>query len=189
MGRRFWYPDRLHVELVADRLAARLFPDYEPLSAAWFRRPSFRENPLLESALGVPRQPYYRTTTDKAGALFRSMVKNHPFVDGNKRIGTAVTFIFLLFNGYLFAPARDELVGFALDLAASEPDMSWQEVARWIRRHCVRIDRLESAHARRRLSPDMRAKIDRAAGWMDELEGVVAGLREAAEAAKRRRSS
>ncbi len=118
------------------------------------------------------------------------MVKNHPFVDGNKRIGTAVTFIFLLFNGYLFAPPRDELVGFALELAASEPDMSWQEVARWVRRHSVRIDSLDSPYVRSRVATDMRDKMERVRPWAEQLTAALTAIREeAAAATKRRRSS
>jgi death-on-curing protein len=135
---RTWYPDRFAVQIVAHGLAAGLFPDYgAPLPAFSFSQISTRENPLLESALALPRQPYYRTIYDKAGALLRSMVKNHPFIDGNKRLGMATTSIFMLMNGRVFWPRNDEMVRFALELAASEPDMSWQEVARWVRRNTL----------------------------------------------------
>jgi len=133
---RLWYPDRFDVEIVAHGLAARLFPGYgSPLPASSFLRSRIHDNPLLESALGLPRQPYYKTIYDKAGALLRSMVKNHPFVDGNKRLGMTTTFIFMTVNRYVFVPSNDEMITFALRLAESEPDMPWQEVAKWVRRH------------------------------------------------------
>jgi death-on-curing protein len=179
VGRRLWYPDRFDVEVIADRLAARLFPGYEPLSAVSYFRSLSQENPLLESALALPRQPYYRTTIDKAGALLRSIVKNHPLVDGNKRLGTAVTFVFLLFNGYLFAPPTTEMVRFALELAASEPDMSWRDVAAWIRRHTVPPPggaawRRFEAQADPAVARDM---LSRVSPWLDELETTLATLR------------
>ena len=136
-----WYPDRFDVEIVAHGLAARLFPGYgSPLPASSFLQAKIHDNPLLESALGLPRQPYYKTIYDKAGALLRSMVKNHPFVDGNKRLGMATTSIFMLMNHRVFWPPNEEMVRFALELAASEPDMSWREVARWIRKHTLTRD-------------------------------------------------
>ena len=90
--------------------------------------------------MGVPRQPYYRTVTDKAGALLRSMVKDHAFVVGNKRLGMAATFLFLTSNDYLFGPTNAQMVSFALELATrSDPPMTWQEVASWIRRHSASL--------------------------------------------------
>ncbi len=143
MAKRFWYPSRSDVEVVANRLAARLFAEYEGRPAgSFFLAGTLRDEGLLDSALALPQQEYYRTTTDKAGVLLRSIVKNHPYVDGNKRMGLATTFIFLVHNGYAFVPpSNEEMVTFALKLAASEPDMSWQEVARWIRQNSNSISR------------------------------------------------
>ena len=143
MGRRLWYPDRFAVDVIAHRLAIRIFPGYDKVPAGSLYGAPLQDNPLLESALALPRQPYYRTAIDKAGALLRSLVKNHPFVDGNKRIGMATTFIFLAFNHYLFAPANEEMVRFALQLAASEPDMTWRQVAKWIRLYTFSRDRAD----------------------------------------------
>jgi len=50
---------------------------------------------MLSSALGIVRQPYYRTLYDKAGALLRSLIKNHPYRDGNKRMGMALTTVLI----------------------------------------------------------------------------------------------
>ena len=88
---------------------------------------------MLSSALGLVRQPYYRTIYDKAGALLRSIIKNHPYRDGNKRMGMTLTTVFLLMNGNFFLPTSEEMIEYALRIARSEPDMSWQEVAVWIR--------------------------------------------------------
>ena len=169
------------MEIVAHGLAARLFPDYgSPLPASSYYSP-LNDNPLLESALGVPRQPYYRTIFDKAGALLRSMVKNHPFIDGNKRMGMATTSIFMLMNDYLFWPPNEEMVRFALELAASEPDMLWQEVASWVGRHSVSLAmekeelwRYLQSHPRQ-VSPEAR---NRVLEYSKALGGIISELRE-----------
>lgn len=141
MGRKRWYPQRWVVELLAHRLALHIFPDYgdDVRPAGAISSPRLIDEQLLESALGLIRQPFYRTTLDKAGALLRSMIKNHPFVDGNKRLGVATTFIFLALNGYMITATNQEVVSFALSLAQSDPPMSWREVSSWLRAHCVRL--------------------------------------------------
>jgi death-on-curing protein len=60
--------------------------------------------PLLESALAQPRMTFggddlYPTLVEKAAALGYSLIKNHPFVDGNKRTGHAAMEVFLVLNG------------------------------------------------------------------------------------------
>ncbi len=133
---RLVYLDRRDVESVAQRLATKLFGDYpDP-----FPKFQLREGgTLLESALGIVRQPYYRTAYDKAGALLRSLIKNHPLVDGNKRVGLAATFVFLLLNDRVLVASNEEMVRFALEIAQSEPAMPWQKVASWIRGRTVSI--------------------------------------------------
>ena len=64
-----------------------------------------RDDSLLESAINTPFQTYggeelYPTLLDKASRLCFGLVKNHPFVDGNKRIGTHAMLVFLALNGY-----------------------------------------------------------------------------------------
>ena len=89
-----------------------------------------------------------------------------------------MTFVFLLFNGYLFAPPAAEMVRFALELAASEPDMSWREVAAWIRRHTAPLPgraawRTFKAEADPRVAMDM---FRRASPWLKELDTTLAAL-------------
>lgn len=59
-----------------------------------------RDVGALESALHRPQTGYYDTPTHEAAALLESLVQNHPFVDGNKRVAFAVTDVFLRINGY-----------------------------------------------------------------------------------------
>ena len=59
-----------------------------------------RDLGLLESALYRPRTGYYKDLAEMAAALFESLLMNHAFVDGNKRIAFFATDIFLRLNGW-----------------------------------------------------------------------------------------
>jgi len=59
-----------------------------------------RDAGALESALHRPQTGYYDTLTHEAAALLESLVQNHPFVDGKKRVAFAVVDVFLRINGY-----------------------------------------------------------------------------------------
>jgi len=61
-----------------------------------------RDLGLLESALYRPQTGYYKELTIMAAAMFESLIKNHPFVDGNKRVAFFATDVFLRLNGYKF---------------------------------------------------------------------------------------
>ena len=54
----------------------------------------------LEAAVFRPQTGYYNDVSEEAAALLESLVNNHPFVDGNKRVGFAATHTFLLMNGF-----------------------------------------------------------------------------------------
>jgi len=62
--------------------------------------PGLRDAGALESALHRPQTGYYDTLVHQAAALLESLVQNHPFVDGNKRVAFAVVDVFLRINGY-----------------------------------------------------------------------------------------
>ncbi len=62
--------------------------------------PGVRDVGLLESALYRPRTGYYQDIADMATALFESLLMNHPFVDGNKRVAFFATDVFLRLNGW-----------------------------------------------------------------------------------------
>ena len=59
-----------------------------------------RDAGALESALHRPQTGYYDTIAHEAAALLESLVQNHPFVDGNKRVAFAVVDVFLRINGH-----------------------------------------------------------------------------------------
>ncbi len=81
----------------------------------------------LESALAQPRMTFggedlYPSLVEKAAALGFSLVMNHPFVDGNKRVGHAAMETFLVLNGYEIQASVDDQEEVILRLAAGELD-------------------------------------------------------------------
>ena len=97
-----------------------------------------RDLALLESALAQPRQSFggsdlYSSLVEKAGALGFSLIANHPFVDGNKRIGHAAMEIFLVLNGQEIDADVDEQERVVLAVAAG--DMSREQLTDWLREH------------------------------------------------------
>ena len=92
----------------------------------------------LDSALAQPRATFggvdlYPTLAEKAAALCFSLVQDHPFVDGNKRIGHAAMETFLILNGAEIAAAVDDQERLMLDLAAGRIDRT--HLADWLRHH------------------------------------------------------
>jgi death on curing protein len=79
----------------------------------------------LESAIAQPRmifggQDLYPTLIEKAGALCFSLIQNHPFVDGNKRIGHAAMEVFLILNGHEIQASVDDQENLILGVASSQ---------------------------------------------------------------------
>jgi death-on-curing protein len=73
---------------------------HEAVIEAFGGSPGVRDLGLLESALYRPQSGYYDDLPSMAAALFESLIKNHPFVDGNKRVAFFGTDVFLRLNGY-----------------------------------------------------------------------------------------
>ncbi len=93
-----------------------------------------RDMGLFESALDRPRNLYAYgddpTLFDLAAAYCTGIVKNHPFIDGNKRTGDLSARAFLFRNGYLFEPDEADEVNMIVALAAGE--IEEDTLARWI---------------------------------------------------------
>jgi death-on-curing protein len=84
-----------------------------------------RDTGMLESALYRPRQKEAYgepDLCDLAAAYLFGIVKNHPFVDGNKRTGLAAADLFLYFNGFSLEAEREDLIQFVTMVAAGEID-------------------------------------------------------------------
>jgi death-on-curing protein len=96
------------VEYIHHELLHKFWPEAEHIGAR-----GVRDRGLLESAVGRPTQTAfgqdaYPTITDKAVALFHSLVSNHPFHDGNKRTAVSALQHFLLANGFFAGLSNDE---------------------------------------------------------------------------------
>ncbi|HEY1793625.1 MAG TPA: type II toxin-antitoxin system death-on-curing family toxin [Opitutaceae bacterium] len=86
-----------------------------------------RDNGMLESALTRPENQYAYGSSgmpELAAAYAFGLVRNHPFVDGNKRIGFATAILFLELNGYHFTASEVDATVQTLALAAHELDES-----------------------------------------------------------------
>jgi death on curing protein len=100
-----------------------------------------RDLPALESCVGQPlqtfeRQELYPSVVAKAAALAFFLVRNHPFVDGNKRIGHAALEVTLFLNGFEINASVDEQEQIMLALAASK--LSREEFTTWVSQHLQR---------------------------------------------------
>lgn len=91
-----------------------------------------RDAGALESALHRPRTGYYDTIIEEAAALLESLVQNHPFVDGNKRVAFAVVDVFLRINGYLIAEDSSKLFKSFIALIENKK-FSMQYLVPWLR--------------------------------------------------------
>ncbi len=98
-------------------------------------RHGIRNQGGLESALALPRQTFgetelYPSILDKAAILCFSLVKNHPFIDGNKRVAHAAMEIFLIWNEMELSASIDEQEQTMLHLASGR--MNHQELLAWL---------------------------------------------------------
>ena len=102
-----------------------------------------RDETALESALARPRQKWhYAEKVDVAllaAAYGFGLVKNHPFVDGDKRIGFASAVVFLETNGYRFEADEADAVIRTLALAANE--MTEAAFSEWLKKNSQRAKR------------------------------------------------
>jgi death-on-curing protein len=99
--------------------------------------PGIRDETALESALARPQQKrYYAATPDlatMAAAYGFVLVRNHPYRDGNKRMGFLAIVTFLGLNGWSLQATDAEVVSEIVKLA--EGHVSEDELAEWIRQH------------------------------------------------------
>lgn len=84
-------------------------------------------------------QELYPTLVEKASILGFSLIKNHPFIDGNKRTGHAAMEIFLVLNDYEIDASVDEQEQIILQVASGE--LERDDFTAWLRTHVVRQNR------------------------------------------------
>lgn len=99
-----------------------------------------RDEKLLLSAVNEPFQTFdgneiYPTTIEKAVRLGYGLIKNHPFFDGNKRIGAHAMLISLALNNIELDYADYELINIIMETASSEK--SYDDLLEWVKNHSL----------------------------------------------------
>ncbi len=100
--------------------------------------PGLRDDALLDAAIHAPFQSYdgtdmFPSIQQKAARLGYGLIKNHAFVDGNKRIGAHVMLVFLALNRIDLTYKQDELSDVILKVASGEYD--FPDLLQWILNH------------------------------------------------------
>jgi death-on-curing protein len=98
---------------------------------------------LLDSALAQPKATFFgeflhREIHEQAAAYLYHLVKNHPFLDGNKRVGAAVMEVFLRINGYVLTLSNEELYNLTMQVAQGQ--LSKDEVSALIYENMQPLD-------------------------------------------------
>ncbi|PQJ79673.1 type II toxin-antitoxin system death-on-curing family toxin [Polaribacter porphyrae] len=97
-----------------------------------------RDESLLLSALNRPFQTFdgkdlYPSIIDKSAALFESLIINHPFIDGNKRMAYAFMKMLLIEGGFSINASKEDTYKFVIK--ASEGKMNFDEIKTWLVDH------------------------------------------------------
>jgi death on curing protein len=95
-----------------------------------------RDQGALESAVFRPQNGYYNDLSEEAAALLESLVNNHAFLDGNKRVGFAAAHTFLLVNGFDLDVGSRVALEFMMKTLA-EGKFRFALLHDWITRHLV----------------------------------------------------
>jgi death-on-curing protein len=102
-----------------------------------------RDLSMLLSAIGRPQasfdnQDLYPDLYNQAAALLDSLIRNHPFIDGNKRTGIVAAGLFLQMNGYRLTASDSELEIFTLEVALGQANI--EKIAAWFRDNTLHWD-------------------------------------------------
>jgi death-on-curing protein len=101
-----------------------------------------RDEAALHSAVNRPYQTFdgeelYETSVEKAAALIESLIKNHPFIDGNKRTGYVTMRILLKKNQKDVKATEEEKYEFVIRIAAGESE--FEEIKQWIEEKLIEV--------------------------------------------------
>lgn len=99
-----------------------------------------RDKNLLDSALKAPFQTFggnelYKSILDKVSQFCYSLIENHPFLDGNKRIGVHLTLLFLKLNDVELSYSQSELIEFGLNIASGK--LNKDDIKNWLNSHII----------------------------------------------------
>jgi death-on-curing protein len=97
-----------------------------------------RDKGSLESALYRPQSGYYADLVEMAAAMFESLINNHPFIDGNKRVAFFSTDVFLRLNGYKIVTDPDAAYDFLMNLFSSNT-CDLEHLEPWLRSVIVKL--------------------------------------------------
>jgi len=105
-------------------------------------KPGLRDRGLLESALAQPRMTFrgkelHKTLFDKAAAYGFHICRNHPFIDGNKRVAFVLMDVFLLKNGWEIQAAEEDAYSTMMSLASGK--LSKAQLSSWLKKHTARL--------------------------------------------------
>jgi death-on-curing protein len=95
-----------------------------------------RDQGALEAAVFRPQTGYYNDIGEEAAALLESLVNNHAFLDGNKRVGFAAMHTFLLINGFDLALSSEAAFEFMIG-AMEQGKFRFAGIHEWIEAHVV----------------------------------------------------
>ena len=106
--------------------------------------PGLRDVGLLESALAQPKMTFdgkyvHKTLFDKTAAYGFHVCKNHPFVDGNKRVAFVLMDIFLQKNGWEIILPEEEVYRMMMNLASGK--LTKIQLSSWLKEHSARLTR------------------------------------------------
>lgn len=146
MAKKVIYLSTELMEHMCHRLAVTFFAHYqEPI-------PPFEDHDekLLDSSINLPKATYgrkelYPNISTKAAVLFYSIIKNHPFRNGNKRIGTAALLVFLYLNGYWIIDSKKGIYKQAVTVASSKSedrDNILKHLEVWSKNHMTEVKKL-----------------------------------------------
>ena len=111
---------------------------HERLIMRFGGQPGLRDRGLLESALFRPQTGYYETLPEMAAALFESLISNHAFVDGNKRVAFFCCDVFLRLNGWKLKVTAD--AGHAFIVGSLEQGgCNYDLLVPWIQQHLRKL--------------------------------------------------
>ena len=122
-----WYPDMQDVLALHQR-------QLEHFGGA----PGVRDAGLIEAALARPQSGYYKDLIEEAAALWESLTMNHGFIDGNKPVGLAATYVFLRINGLELKASSKATLSFVIGSLEAKT-FEKNRLDAWLRRHTRHI--------------------------------------------------
>lgn len=105
-------------------------------------REGIRDFTLIHSAIERPKATFagknlYPTIWLQAAAMIQSLIRNHPFNDGNKRTGYFSTLRFLYLNGYDLTVSDKDIIDFTLSIDVERPPI--EEIAEWLQKYAKKM--------------------------------------------------